>query len=87
MRAGANGLGEEEGGRGAAPSGVDGDDLAAASADQEDPGEAVGEDLEELHVLGGKVLKKPEEARRTFFLKRENNDAARGRRRVNETTV
>lgn len=38
----------EEGG--AALSGVDGDDLAAASADQEDPVETLGEDLEELHV-------------------------------------
>lgn len=31
-------------------SGVDGDDLAATSTDQEDPVEALGEDLEELHV-------------------------------------
>ena len=45
-------------GEGAAFSGVDGDDLAAASADQEDPVETVSEDLEELHVLKRSVKEK-----------------------------
>lgn len=39
----------------AALSGVDSDDLAAASADQEDPVETLGEDLEELHVWERRV--------------------------------
>lgn len=43
-----------EPGKGADPSGVDGDDLAAASADQQDPVEALCEDLQELHVWGGR---------------------------------
>ena len=33
---------------------VDGDDLAPAAADQEDPVEALREDLQELHILEGK---------------------------------
>lgn len=41
-------------GKGAAPSGVDGDDLAAASADQEDTVETLCEDLQELHIWGGR---------------------------------
>lgn len=41
-------------GKGVGPSGVDGDDLAAASADQEDPVETLREDLQELHVWGGR---------------------------------
>lgn len=42
-------------GEGAALSGVDGDDLAAASADQEDPVETLSENLEELHVWEERV--------------------------------
>lgn len=42
-------------GEGSALSGVDSDNLAAASADQEDPVETLGEDLEELHVWERRV--------------------------------
>lgn len=41
--------------KGTAVSGVDGDDLAAASADQEDPVETISEDLKELHVWERRV--------------------------------
>ncbi len=42
-------------GEGTALSGVDGDNLAAASADQEDPVETLSEDLKELHVWERRV--------------------------------
>lgn len=42
-------------GEGTAFSGVDCDNLAAASADQEDPVETISEDLEELHVWKRRV--------------------------------
>lgn len=42
-------------GEGTALSGVDSDNLSAASADQEDPVETLSEDLEELHVWERKV--------------------------------
>lgn len=41
---------EQDRGVGAALSRVDGDDLTAASTNQEDPIEALSEDLKELHV-------------------------------------
>lgn len=41
--------------KGTALSGVDGDNLAAASADQEDPVETLSEDLKELHVWERRV--------------------------------
>ena len=49
-------MGREFGGRGGGTtlSRVDGDDLAPAAADQEDPVEALREDLQELHILEGK---------------------------------
>lgn len=40
--------------KGADPSGVYGDDLAAATADQQDPVKTLCEDLQELHVWGGR---------------------------------
>lgn len=40
---------------GTALSGVDSDNLTAASADQEDPVEPLSEDLEELHVWERRV--------------------------------
>lgn len=42
-------------GWGSAFSGVDGDDLASASADKKDPVETFSEDLKELHVWLRKV--------------------------------
>lgn len=36
-------------------SGVDGDDLAAASADEKDPVETISENLKELHVWERRV--------------------------------
>lgn len=49
--------GEEVGGVGADVSGVDGDDLPAASAYQEDPVQTLSEDFQELHVWGGGLKK------------------------------
>lgn len=41
--------------RGLGLSGVDGDDLTATPADQEDPVETLSEDLKELHVWERRV--------------------------------